>query len=65
MNQRLHGSCHWRVLLPAFAEANLQLTGADGVMSAEGMLDDPCLFAGSDAWLDVPTQREVVLTSFP
>jgi len=25
--------------------ANLASTGADGIMSAEGMLDDPCLFA--------------------
>ena len=38
-------------------EANLQVTGADGVMSAEGMLDDPCLFAGG--WKATTKDKEL------
>lgn len=40
-------SAVWNVTSQGDVVANLELTQADGVMSAEGMLDDPCIFAGS------------------
>mmetsp|Transcript_10926 Transcript_10926/g.27519 ORF Transcript_10926/g.27519 Transcript_10926/m.27519 type:complete len:542 (-) Transcript_10926:63-1688(-) len=38
---------------------NLETTGADGVMSAEGMLDDPCLYANARQAADSPELEEV------
>jgi tRNA-dihydrouridine synthase 1 len=47
-NQRVAIIANGNVITYSDVENNLQFTGADGIMSAEGILDNPALFANRD-----------------
>ena len=47
-NQRVAIIANGNVITYSDVENNLQFTGADGIMSAEGILDNPALFANMD-----------------
>ena len=47
--QRVRIVANGNVRTAADVEANREYTGADGIMSAEGILDNPAIFSGDDA----------------